>query len=496
MVRVKYSKTRDFFYNLSPWILAAACVLLFFVLTLFTFNNYQREKKLVIDALTQKGVTILRFINSSSRESMRANFRGSQELLPWEEHAQVAMEQAAEQPGVDYVALVDIQNQIIAGAGTKFSEKKLSVADLSFFSSLRANQPDSIVLRTVEDGEGERRSFQVAGLFRSPGGSGPFPGMGMRPGGRRMKMHETGRQPMLAHLRGEMDRLTRVHPVLIVQLNLEQFTSPVKRQVLQMVILFVVFVLVAVGSLLSILTLRGLKGSRLHLGRVEEELQRSERLATLGKMAAGVAHELRNPLSSIKGLAILLKSKFIGEEEGIEAATLLVQEVTRLNRSIEELLDYAKASKLNKVTVDVNAIVKKIALLVEIDLEAQNISLDLNLTETLPALEADDDKLNQVFLNLFLNGIQAMDSGGGILAVSSHRKGKNVVVVVEDTGSGIAEENLQKVFDPYFTTKSDGTGLGLALSAKKVEEHEGEIVLASRPGEGTSVEVVLPIQAG
>jgi len=147
------------------------------------------------------------------------------------------------------------------------------------------------------------------------------------------------------------------------------------------------------------------------------------------------------------------------------------------------------------VTVDVNAIVKKTALLVEIDLEAQNISLDLHLTETLPTLEADDDKLNQVFLNLFLNGIQAMDSGG-ILTVSSHLKGKSVVVVVEDTGSGIAGENLQKVFDPYFTTKSDGTGLGLALSAKIIEEHEGGIVLASRPGEGTRVEVVLPIQAG
>jgi signal transduction histidine kinase len=495
MVRAKYSKTRDFFYNLSPWILAAACVLLFFVLTLFAFNNYQREKKLVIDALTQKGVTILRFINSSSRESMRANFRGAQDLLPWEEHAQVAIEQAAEQPGVDYVVLVDIQNQIIAGAGVKFSEKKVSGTDISFFSSLRVNQPDSIVLRTVEDEEGERRSFQVAGLFQSPRGSGPFPGMGMRPGGRRMKMHKTGRQPMFAHFKGEINRLTRAHPVLIVQLNLEQFSSPVKRQVLQMVILFVVFILVAVGSFLSLLTLRGLKGSRVHLGRVEKELQRSERLAALGKMAAGVAHELRNPLSSIKGLAILLKSKFTGEEEGIEAATLLVQEVTRLNRSIEELLDYAKPAKLNKVTVDVNAIVKKTALLVEIDLEAQNISLDLNLTETLPAIEADDDKLNQVFLNLFLNGIQAMDSGG-ILTVSSHLKGKSVVVVVEDTGSGIADENQQKVFDPYFTTKSDGTGLGLALSAKIIEEHEGKIVLSSRPGEGTRVEVVLPIQAG
>ncbi len=115
MTRRKANKTRDFFYNLSPWLLIAACVLLLFVLTLFTVNNYQREKKLVMEALTQKGATIIRFINSSSRESMRANLRGSQDLLPWEDHAQVAMEQAVEQPGVDNVYLVDLHDQIIAG---------------------------------------------------------------------------------------------------------------------------------------------------------------------------------------------------------------------------------------------------------------------------------------------------------------------------------------------------------------------------------------------
>ena len=334
MTRTKYSKTRDFFYSLSPWILAAACVLLFFILTLFTFNNYQREKKLVIDALTQKGVTILRFIKSSSRESMRANFRGSQELLPWEDHARAAMQQAAEQPGVDYVVLVDIEDQVIFRAGAVLTEKAIDIDDITFFSSLRGNEPDYIVSRTVAVEKAKRRAFQIAGPFQPPVGSGPFPGVGMRPGSRRMMIHGPGRQPILAHIKAEMDRLNKAHPILIVQLNLEQFTSPVKRQVLQMVILLVVFILVAVGSFLSLLTLRGLKGSRVHLGRVEKELQRSERLAALGKMAAGVAHELRNPLSSIKGLAILLKSKFIDEEEGVETATLLVQEVTRLNRSI------------------------------------------------------------------------------------------------------------------------------------------------------------------
>lgn len=491
----KQSKTRDFFYSLSPWILVAACVLLLSVLTLFTINNYQREKKFVVEALTQKGVTIIRFINSSSRESMRANLRGSQDLLPWEDHAQVAMKQAAEQPGVDYVALVDLHNQVISRAGNDFSNKKMSDDDLLFSASLRNSAPGSVALRNVENVRSGERSFQVAGLFQAPVGSGPFFGMGGRSGGHgRMMKYGAGRQPMLAHLKSELDRLGKVQPMLIVQLNFEQFSSLVRWQVLQMGILFVVFILVAVGSYLSLLTLRGLKGSRVRLGRIEKELQRSERLAALGKMAAGVAHELRNPLSSIKGLAILLQSKFNDkrEKEGVEAADILVQEVERLNRSIGELLDYAKPAKLNRVSINVNVIIEKTVQLVNMDLEAQCITLNLNITDTLPEIGGDEDKLNQVFLNLFLNGIQAMGKGG-ILTVSSYQSGKNVLVVVEDTGIGVANENLQKVFDPYYTTKSDGTGLGLAMSVKIIEEHGGEIHLTSRPGEGTRVEVALPV---
>ena len=495
MARVKESKTRDFFYSLSPWLLMAACVLLLFVLTLFTVNNYQREKKLVIEALTQKGATIIRFINSSSRESMRANLRGSQDLLPWEDHAQVAMDQAVEQPGIDNVYLVDLHDQIIAGAGESFSKKKMNADELSFLESLRRSHPGFVALRDVKDSRNGQRFFQVAGHLQALGGSGSFSGMGGRGGmNSRMMMRGAGRQPVLAHFRGELVRLSEVQPILIVELNFEQFSSPVRKQVVQMVTLFVVFILVAVGSLLSLLTLRGLKGSRIRLGRIEKELQRSERLAALGKVAAGVAHELRNPLSSIKGLAILLQSKFNGEKGkgGVEAADLLVQEVERLNRSIGELLDYAKPAKLNKISVDVNAVVDKTVLLVNMDLEDRDIALDLHLADALPEMEGDEDKLNQVFLNLLLNGIQAMDDGGR-LTVSSKQMGRNVLVVVEDTGTGVSHENLQKIFDPYFTTKRDGTGLGLAMSAKIIEEHGGEIILTSRQGEGTRVEVILPV---
>jgi two-component system sensor histidine kinase HydH len=201
MTRRKANKTRDFFYNLSPWLLIAACVLLLFVLTLFTVNNYQREKKLVVEALTQKGATIIRFINSSSRESMRVNFRGSQDLLPWEDHAQVAMEQAVEQPGIDNVYLVDLHDQIIAGAGTSFSERKMSGKELSFLESLRGSRPGFVALRDVEDNQNGQRFFQVAGRFRALAAPGTFSGRrGRRDMIARMMRHGSGRQLIFTNI--------------------------------------------------------------------------------------------------------------------------------------------------------------------------------------------------------------------------------------------------------------------------------------------------------
>ncbi len=492
MIRDKHSRKRDFFYNLSPWILAAACVLLFFVLTLFTVNNYQREKKLMVEALIQKGGTIIRFISSSSRDSMRANFRGSQTPLPWEDHVKIAMEQAVEQPGVDYVVLVDLHDRVIADAGDGEGEENLNVSTRSFLSSLKTHDARGFISRDINDQKGRKRYFQVAAPFKPIGVPGRFSGMGGRSGMNQRMMHNSLHQSIFEAFKREMNRLSGMQPILIVQLNSEEFSSPIRRQILQMVILLLIFGLVAVGGLLSLLTLRGLKGSRLRLGKIEKELQRSERLAALGKMAAGVAHELRNPLSSIKGLALLLKSKSSDEGSSVETADILVQEVERLNRSIEELLDYAKPAKLNKISLDVNVVVEKTIQLVAMDLQAQGISLDSHLAEGLPEIMVDEDKLNQVFLNLFLNGIQAM-ANGGILTVTSMRRGDTLAVVIEDTGTGVAESNLARVFDPYFTTKNDGTGLGLAMSAKIVEEHEGKIILTSEPGKGTRVEVMLPV---
>jgi two-component system sensor histidine kinase HydH len=475
---------RDFLYTLSPWVLSAACILLFFVLTLFTVNNFRREKQLIQEALTQRGITVMRFIASYARERIRDSLRNGEPLNSWEVYMKSALQQAVEQPGIAGVVLIDKENRIITGEGegTFFPGGKVEGVTEKFLRKLQKSQGGLVVSENLEDRDSGKKYFQVAAQIRPLGFAGRFSGMTGAGGHRMTGMHH---RPF-SRLKNEVDQLFSKKPALLIRLEPEAFSSPLRSQIIQMVILLVVFILVAFGGVLSLLTLKGLKDS-------QEELRRSERLAALGRMAAGVAHELRNPLSSIKGLAMLMKS---GREKNRtaldETADLLVGEVDRLNRGIEELLDYAKPDQLKVSDVDVNTMVEKTSSLLTADLDAGNIGLELQLDPAVPSISADEDKLNRLLLNLLLNGVQAMENGGR-LTISTSCTGKEIIIQVVDTGTGIAPADLKKIFDPYFTTKNTGTGLGLAICSKIVEEHGGEITLSSVVGKGTTAEVKIPI---
>jgi two-component system sensor histidine kinase HydH len=225
---------------------------------------------------------------------------------------------------------------------------------------------------------------------------------------------------------------------------------------------------------------------------LENQLQRAERDAAVGKMAAGVAHELRNPLSSIKGLALLLKSKFnLDDESAQQTADLLVDEVERLNRSISELLDYARPAKLERSPLIIDDLLSRAVMLVRSDAEAGNVGVIEDYRCGTSTVNGDEDKLTQVVLNLCLNSIQAMKDGG-TLSLSSSLLDEWVSIEIRDTGSGISAEIRQRIFEPYFTTKEDGTGLGLAMSAKIIEDHRGQMEVFSGSGKGTTVTVRLP----
>ncbi len=227
--------------------------------------------------------------------------------------------------------------------------------------------------------------------------------------------------------------------------------------------------------------------------RLQDEIRRKEKLAAIGGLAAGVAHEIRNPLSSIKGIASYYKSKFEDGSEDKEMAGVMVEEVDRLSRVISELLEFARPTKLNKKPSDINELLKHSMRLVEQEAAAKKIGIQLNLASGSVEAEVDPDRLTQCFLNLFLNAMQAMESGGRLTVSSSTGLNGNVTIDIKDNGSGISAEDLSKIFDPYFTTKPKGTGLGLAIVHKVIETHEGQIRVRSTIAQGTVFSIVLPL---
>ena len=226
--------------------------------------------------------------------------------------------------------------------------------------------------------------------------------------------------------------------------------------------------------------------------QLKKEIAQSQRLASLGSLAAGVAHEIRNPLSSIKGFATYFKERYRDNPDDSQTADIMVQEVDRLNRVIGQLLDYARPMTMNRRETAIQTVIQHALRMIESQAREKGVVIQTELQADVVAVLIDPDRIKQVFLNLYLNAIGAME-GGGILSVALlSMTDRRIRIEARDTGVGIDPKDLDRIFDPYFTTKSSGTGLGLAIVQKIIEAHRGEIQVASTPGLGTTVSVILP----
>jgi two-component system, NtrC family, sensor histidine kinase HydH len=230
--------------------------------------------------------------------------------------------------------------------------------------------------------------------------------------------------------------------------------------------------------------------------RLQEEIRRQEKLAALGGLAAGVAHEIRNPLSSIKGLASYFAGQFEEGSEAKEATGVMIQEVDRLNRVITELLEFARPADVKRCMTDLASLLTRSLQLIQQDAAAQNITIALDSANGGCQAWIDPDRMAQCLLNLYLNAIQAMDSGGTLSVSCRADNPEYVHIRVSDTGRGIAAEHLGQIFDPYFTTKGKGTGLGLAIVHKIVEAHQGRLKVESSPGQGSTFTLLIPCREG
>lgn len=219
---------------------------------------------------------------------------------------------------------------------------------------------------------------------------------------------------------------------------------------------------------------------------LEKEVVRSRHLNAIGSLAAGVAHEIRNPLSSIKGFAVYFKQRLSGNRDDEETAEIMIAETERLNRVISQLIEFARPLTLKKEKTALTGLVQQTVKLIEGEARKNSVQIDVRAPEDLPAAEIDPDKIRQVLLNIFLNALAAMP-GGGRLSVELSQRQDVLEVVVSDTGAGIDEKDLPRIYDPYFTSKPAGTGLGLAVVQKIMEAHGAFLQIESRAGAGTRV---------
>jgi two-component system sensor histidine kinase HydH len=227
--------------------------------------------------------------------------------------------------------------------------------------------------------------------------------------------------------------------------------------------------------------------------QIENEVTRSRHLNSIGSLAAGVAHEIRNPLSSIKGFAVYFKERLSGNKEDEKTADIMIQETERLNRVISQLIEFARPLELKKEKVQFVELVQHTIKLIAADAQKNKISVELDVDADLPEVAVDPDKIKQVLLNIFLNSLAALKEGGK-LTIEFAPMADNVAVIISDTGIGIEKTDLPSIYDPYFTSKPAGTGLGLAIVQKIMEAHGGRINVESIVGKGTKVSLYFPFQ--
>jgi len=229
--------------------------------------------------------------------------------------------------------------------------------------------------------------------------------------------------------------------------------------------------------------------------KLKEKLSRAEHLSTLGEMVAGISHEIRNPLGIIKSSSELLKKKMAGYDPSNTIPDIIIEESVRLNNIITDFLNFAKPRIPNMIACNVEDILEKNINFLASHIEQEGYRVEKHYDPNIPEITADSDMLYQAFLNILINAMQAMPEGGKI-RVAIQSTDNTVKIFFEDEGEGIPQDLMGKIWDPFFTTKAKGTGLGLGIVKNIIESHSGNVQIRTSPGAGARVKVELPVKQG
>ncbi len=360
---------------------------------------------------------------------------------------QKQLDELGRQSGIEYVALFDNHNKILARSDRR-------PGDQIEPTLLRAesNQELKSGARVVEQAGGVRRYDIVKGITVNGADLG----------------------------------------FLQIGLSLQPMEAAWQRSLRSMIVFGVAVLAVGILGMATIFYLQQTHLKK--IGALEAEISRQERLSELGNLAATVAHEIRNPLNSVSMGLQRLKAEFTPTQNSNDYARflkLMQEEVHRLNSIVEQFLSLARPLQLNRETIAVAPYLKDLTALITAEAHSSRVSVDLDVPRDLPPLHADPNYLKQLLLNLILNGIQAMPRGG-TLSIAARTIKDRLELTVADEGAGIEPAAVKRIFEPYFTTKTNGSGLGLSIARRIAEAHGGNITVESEPSRGSRFRVMLP----
>ncbi|HBM7345456.1 two-component system sensor histidine kinase ZraS [Klebsiella oxytoca] len=437
------------------WLLTGLILLLVCLFSALIVRDYGRENEAARQTIQEKGSVLIRALESGTRVGMGMRMHHSQ--------LQALLEEMAWQPGVLWFAVTDENGKIIAHSDPRRVGESLYPA-----STLRElNIGSEERWRRLEQPE---PALEIYRQFRP-----------LNDGGHHMRM-------MMR--RESADLRNQAPQVIFIAFDTRELDADHARGLRNMVIMLCAAGVVMTATVLAQFWFRRYQRSRKQL---QEATARKEKLLALGHLAAGVAHEVRNPLSSIKGLARYFAERTPADGEAHQLALVMAREADRLNRVVSELLELVRPAHLKYQSVDLNEVITHSLQLVSQDAASRAISLKFIAQPALCRIQADPDRLKQVLLNLYLNAIHAIGRDGVITVAVRECGDGRVKVSVADSGKGMTAEQLQAIFTPYFTTKADGTGLGLAVVQNIVEQHGGTIDAESTSGKGALFTLYLPV---
>ncbi len=461
---------KQYVIAVPPWIILGAVAILVPIFVFWTLQNISKEREYVVRLLTEKGSALIRSIEAGARTGMMGMRGGGFRV-------QRLISETAQTPDIVYLLVTDASGNILAHS----DEGEIGKTHGTDLDLQRISGSEKVQWRQIPGPEGTS-TFEVFRRF-SPTRV-PLRG----PHGGRMQ----GPGPWPKEIREEIPPPEQPE-IIFVGLDMGPIEAMRKQDTANTILLAAILLLIGFAGVVSLFLAQAYRSTRTSLTSLERELETSRRLASLGRLAAGVAHEIRNPLSSIKGFATYFKERYRDNPDDQKTSEIMVHEVDRLNRVITQLLEFARPPVIQRKRASLQSLIQHSLKMIERQASAKQIQVLSHLPSEIKEVDLDPDGINQVLLNLYLNAVEAMDQGGRLSVSLSGEEGPaRVKIVVSDTGAGINKEDLEHVFDPYFTTKQTGTGLGLAIVHKIIEAHGGEVRVDSDVGRGTTVTLLLP----